>query len=137
MFIDPHVHFRDGPQSYKETVKHGLHVAERAGMSAVFDMPNPRPALTNYDAISRRIELAEAADSPVWYGFYIGMTSDEKQIEEAIRLYEMFDRAICFKMFAGHSTENMGIIEKPVQRRVYKTLAKNGYKGVLAVHRSE
>ncbi len=134
MFIDPHVHFRDGPQSYKETVKHGLSVAERAGMTAVFDMPNPDPPLTSYDAVAKRIELAESADSPVWYGVYVGVTAGEKQIEEAVRLYDMFDSVIGIKMYAGHSTGNMGLITRPEQMIVYKTLAKNGYKGVIAVH---
>ena len=40
MYIDPHVHFRDFNQKYKETIRHGLEVARDSGLSAVFDMPN-------------------------------------------------------------------------------------------------
>jgi dihydroorotase-like cyclic amidohydrolase len=30
--IDPHVHFRDFKQKYKETIKHGLELAEEQGI---------------------------------------------------------------------------------------------------------
>ena len=39
--IDPHVHCRDGGQSYKETIEHALLVAEKVCLSGIFDMPNP------------------------------------------------------------------------------------------------
>ena len=47
MYIDPHVHCRDGKQAYKETVKHALLVAQRAGVDAIFDMPNTDPPIIN------------------------------------------------------------------------------------------
>ena len=37
-------------------------------------------------------------------------------------------------MFAGHSTGNMGIVEKEDQRKVYAALKKFDYRGILAVH---
>lgn len=36
--IDSHTHLRDWYQWKKETIKHGLGVAERAGFDAVFDL---------------------------------------------------------------------------------------------------
>jgi predicted metallo-beta-lactamase superfamily hydrolase len=32
MYIDSHVHCRDGKQAYKETIKHALYVAEKSGV---------------------------------------------------------------------------------------------------------
>jgi dihydroorotase len=40
--IDPHAHLRDWDQSKKETVKHGLKMAYRSGIDAVFEMPKHR-----------------------------------------------------------------------------------------------
>ncbi len=45
--IDPHVHLRDWDQAGKETLRHGLSVAWRAGLDGVFEMPNTDPPLTS------------------------------------------------------------------------------------------
>jgi dihydroorotase len=37
-------------------------------------------------------------------------------------------------MFAGHSTGNMGIVEREAQAGVYRRLSELGFTGVLAVH---
>ncbi len=66
--IDPHVHLRDGKQSDKETVLHGLTVAWKAGLNAVFEMPNTDPPLTSEFHIRNRINLADSASIPVFHG---------------------------------------------------------------------
>jgi len=137
--IDPHVHLRDWKQNEKETVKHGLEVAYQAGLDGVFEMPNTDPALTSRLIIERRIELADRAiyelDVPIFHGVYAGITANPHQIEEVVQAYQdLFPRVVGLKMFAGHSTGNMGIIEEKEQRLVYHTLADLGFKGVLAVH---
>ena len=137
--IDIHVHFRDGFQSEKETIKHGLSVALKAGILSCFDMPNTAPPLTNRKEILARLEYGEAIakelDKNLTYRVYAGITNDERQIEEVVQVYnEFFPRIVGFKMFAGHSTGNMGILEKDMQLTVYKTLNSCGYKGVIAVH---
>jgi dihydroorotase len=133
------VHLRDWNEDYKETVKHGLNVAYRAGLDAVFEMPNTNPALTSKDSIERRIELANEAINSlginIFHGLYAGITADPKQIEEVVKAYnDLFPRVVGLKMFAANSTGNMGIIKEEDQKLVYKTLAELGYKGVLAVH---
>ena len=132
MFIDPHVHCRDGKQSYKETIAHALSVAERAGMSAIFDMPNTDPPIFGLKEANERIALAHQTKSPVFYGLYVGLTADPKQILDAVRAYDDILEVVGFKMFAGHSTGNLGVVTG--QENVYETLASCGYKGVLAVH---
>jgi len=134
MFIDPHVHCRDGKQAYKETVAHALAIAERAGMTAIFDMPNTSPPIDSRNAAVERIALAEKADSPVFYGIYLGITADPAQIREAVAAYNELKNVIGFKMFAGHSVGRMGILPEQEQQLVYRTLAECGYEGVLAVH---
>jgi dihydroorotase len=141
--IDPHVHLRDGIQSRKETILHGLSVASSVGIDWVFDMPNCVPPLTTKEAIEERLGKAEEAAKKIRqetgrsirYSVYAGITSDTEQIQAVVALQkELFPSVVGLKMFAGNSTGDMGIITIEEQRRVYETLAKAGYKGVLAVH---
>jgi len=133
--IDPHVHCRDWNQKHKETIEHALHVAERAGLSAIFDMPNTNPLIISKETVEKRLADAEKCKSKVFYGMYIGLTSDENQIKNAVNCWkEYFPKVVGLKMYAGKSVENLAIIEEEKQRFVYKTLAKCNYGGVLAVH---
>lgn len=142
--IDSHVHLRDWGQEDKETIKHGLSVAHKAGLDGVFEMPNTNPPLTSRKNIESRIRLADSRikrlETPIFHGLYAGITDDPEQIKEVVRAYyDLFPRVVGLKMFAGHSTGNMGLITEDQQILVYETLAKygvegKGYDGVLAVH---
>jgi dihydroorotase len=132
MFIDPHVHCRDGKQSYKETIAHALSVAERVGMSAIFDMPNTDPPILGLKEARERVALAHKTKSPVFYGLYVGLTADPTQILDAVLAYDEIPEVVGFKLFAGHSTGNLGVVAG--QENVYEALASCGYKGMLAVH---
>ena len=137
--IDPHAHLRDWSQSDRETISHGLGVAFKAGFRGVFEMPNTDPALVSREKIDERIRLADDAVSKlgvnIFHGLYAGVTADENQIEEIVKVYdELFPRVVGFKMFAGHSVGMMGIIEKKNQKKIYEKLSELGFKGVLAVH---
>lgn len=134
--IDPHVHFRDWEQNRKETIKHGLSVAERIGLSGVFDMPNTSPTITTRELIERRLEDADKVNSPVFYGVYAGLTSNPNQIKEVVKAWrELFPRVVGLKMFAVKSgPSNLEVSKEDEQRLVYQTLVDEGYNGVLAVH---
>ena len=134
MIIDPHVHCRDGPQSKKETIAHALSVAERAGFSAIFDMPNTDPPIMTRELAIERIKLAKKTDSPVWYGLYMGLTSDKKQIADAVAAHRDIPEIVGFKLYAGHSTGNLGVTQEVDQQRIFYELARNKYQGVVAVH---
>lgn len=138
IMIDPHVHLRDWNQQDKETMLHGLKVAKACGFTHVFDMPNTNPAITSREVAIAR--LADASDAKkkvkgISYHLYGGLTLDKSQIKEMVSLYnELFPLVVGLKLFAGHSTGNMGIIGKDKQLSVFKALKEFGYKGVLAVH---
>ncbi|MFA5698508.1 MAG: dihydroorotase [Sphaerochaeta sp.] len=133
--IDPHVHLRDWSQSEKETLAHGLGVAQRCGFTALIDMPNTNPPLTHRAEIIRRIADAEAANKAVRYHLWAGVTSQSDQIAEVVDVVaELFPTVVGVKLFAGHSTGNMGLIEEDVQRSVYSNLAALKYRGVIALH---
>ncbi|MGM5484032.1 MAG: dihydroorotase [Nanobdellota archaeon] len=131
--IDPHVHFRDESQSYKETIKHGLELASKQDIEIVFDMPNtPEPILNEKD-IERRLKIVPEKQKER-YRLYIGVTEEEKQIYEAIKLVRENPYVIGLKMFAGKSTGNLALIKEEQQKKVYNKLAEKNYKGVIAVH---
>ena len=65
MFIDIHVHCRDGKQAYKETIGHALSVAYRVCMSAIANVGNGDPPTTNEEAFLFYQDKAEKANSPV------------------------------------------------------------------------
>ena len=134
MFIDPHVHCRDGKQAYKETIAHALSVADRAGFTAIFDMPNTDPPITRREHVLERLALAKKTNSPVWYGTYMALTADNKQIEEAVTAYNDIGEVVGFKLYAGHSVGNIGVTNESEQRSIYSRLRQLRYRGVVVVH---
>lgn len=131
--IDPHVHFRDGNQNYKETIEHGFSVANEEGVKYVFDMPNlSKPILREKDVVARLNIVPDNQKEN--YFLYVGATADKEQIKEAINLVQSKREVIGIKMFAGQSTGNLAIINEEEQKKVYQTLAENNYLGVIAVH---
>jgi len=135
MYIDSHVHLRDFKQGHKETIAHGLEVALDSGIDAVFDMPNTNPPIMTKELVRDRLRLAKEANVPeVFYGVYMGLTSDLKQLKQAVDIYCEFPQVIGMKLYAGHSVGNLGVIKVEDQSKVYATLAKQGFDGVLAVH---
>lgn len=134
--IDPHAHCRDWAQNHKETIEHALSVAERIGLSGIFDMPNTSPPITTRELIEKRLEDAGRVKSPVFYGLYAGLTSDKNQIKEAVKAWrEFFPRVVGLKMFTVKSgPSNLEVSKGKEQKLVYQTLSEEGYEGVLVVH---
>src|SRR5512145_3280865 len=46
-FVDPHVHFREPGQEYKEDIESGSRAAVAGGFTGVLMMPNTQPPLDN------------------------------------------------------------------------------------------
>lgn len=136
MVVDSHVHLRDFRQADKETIKHGLEVARDSGVSGVFDMPNTDPPIMTEELVLERLKLADDVGVPeVFYGVYMGLTSDPEQVKRAVDVYrKFFPRVVGFKLYAGHSVGQLGVIGVDKQSRVYETLAQEGYDGFFAVH---
>lgn len=137
--IDPHVHLRDWGERHKETIIHAMDLAWRIGISGVFEMPNTVPPLTSRESVHTRIADADRATSklgiPLFHGIYGGITADPAQLTEIVAAHrELFPRVVGLKLFAGHSTGNMGVVSRDEQWRVWKTLARTDYRGVVTVH---
>lgn len=135
MYIDSHVHLRDFNQKHKETIRHGLEVARDSGLDAVLDMPNTDPPIISRNLVLDRLRLARDADVPeVFYGLHMGLTADPEQVKRAVDVSREFRQVVGMKLYAGHSVGNLGVTREEDQRRVYETLAKQGYTGVVSVH---
>jgi dihydroorotase len=141
MFIDPHVHCRDGKEAYKETIEHALNVAEKVGVDAIFDMPNTSPPIISKNQAVSRLQIASLFYSNVFYGLYIGLTSDPNQISEAVGTAENYfpikgsiAGIVGLKYFAGKSVGDLSITDLIQQRKLWEELVKNRYSGVVAVH---
>lgn len=137
--IDPHVHLRDWAQADKETIRHALELAWRIGIAGLFEMPNTVPPLTSRAVLLQRIADADRAREdigfPIFHGIYAGITADPDQVVHVVGAHrELFPRVVGLKLFAGHSTGNMGIVSRDEQWRVWKTLADAEYRGVVTVH---
>jgi len=131
--IDPHVHFRDQKETYKETISHGLDLAKSQGVEIVFDMPNTKPALLGERELEERLKLVSKKGRGRYF-LYLGITPKEKQIEEVVFCYRKYREVIGFKMYAGESVGNLGVALPKDQEKVYRVLSKLNYKGVIAVH---
>ncbi len=133
MRIDPHVHFRDSEQSYKETIKHGLFVAKNQNVEIVFDMPNTQRPILEEEDVVERLKLVPKNEEKRYF-LYVGLTSNEEQIKRAISLTKKYKEVIGLKMFAGQSTGNLAIINEEEQFKIFKILSENNYTGVIVVH---
>jgi len=141
MYIDCHVHCRDDSWSYKSTIEECLRISEKAGLVGIFDMPNTEPPVINRKRVLERFALAEKANSRVFYGSYIGLTSDKNQIREAVETYREFVPknfskfgVVGLKMFAGKSVGSLSVTSPEEQLEVYRQLTNFGFGGALVVH---
>ena len=99
----------------------------------------PTLPLVTRDAVRRRIDDADAAcrglGIRIFHGLYAGLTPVPRQIEEAVRAWkELFPGVVGLKMYTGHSTGQMGIVD-PGEQLWSTGLSRHwGFTGVLAVH---
>lgn len=139
--IDPHVHFRDGKEAYKETIRHGIHVASRAGIVAVGDMPNTKPPVLDLETALMRADLAHAANMElpehqrVVYRIFMGLTNDRDQRLRAIDAVMEHPHIFAgIKRYDEDSTNNMGITEEAAQEQTMQDMADRGFNRRLSIH---
>ena len=101
--IDPHVHLRDPGDPAIETIPTGTRAAVLGGLTAVFDMPNTTPAITDADQLAWKQGYAEAN---AWcdMGLYVGAT---KPNTPDLATLEQQEGVCGIKVFAGSSTGDL------------------------------
>ena len=101
--IDPHVHLRDPGNAAVETIPTGTRAAVLGGLTAVFDMPNTSPSITDAGQLAWKRGYVE---SVAWcdMGLYVGGTrSNTPELAEL----ELEAGVCAIKVFAGSSTGDL------------------------------
>ncbi len=114
--IDPHVHLRDPGDAAVESIPTGTRAAILGGLTAVFDMPNTTPSITNQELVAWKQGYVE---QQAWcdMGLYVGGT--KTNIAELAVLEG--GRGVCaIKVFAGSSTGDLMVEDDENLERVMR-----------------
>ncbi|MEM4523212.1 MAG: dihydroorotase family protein [Nitrososphaeria archaeon] len=123
--IDAHTHLRDSKISYKEDFVSGTSAAVAGGFTAVLDMPNTEPPITNPERLKNRMASAEKrilCD----VGFY-AMPLYMDSIEDLTRA-----GCIGFKIFTHKSFEEVNFFEDESIDKLLKAVKRTGL--ILSIH---
>ena len=103
--VDAHVHLREPGNDAVETIATGTRGAVLGGLTAVYDMPNTSPAITDAARIAwKRERVAQTAWCDM--GLYVGATRSNTADLGAL---EAEDGICAIKVFAGSSTGDLMI----------------------------
>lgn len=137
--IDPHVHLR-GEEYDIPYAKYGFDDAKACGLTALYEMPNPKPWLVDETTLRDRQAKCNGIRS-VYHGINIGLTNNIEQIRAALTLimnrgqaYKFGDSLVADKTFYTHSTGNMGILDEDYQKAIWQNKVMMGYKGISMGH---
>ena len=114
--IDPHVHLRDPGDASVESIPTGTRAAVLGGLTAVFDMPNTTPSITNAERLAWKQGYAE---THAWcdMGLYVGGT---KTNIADIAALETGNGVCGIKVFAGSSTGDLMVEDDEHLERVMR-----------------
>ncbi len=124
--IDPHVHFREPGQTYKEDFSSGSLSALFGGVTCVLDMPNNVPPITDAKALKEKRERLKGR-SWVDFGLFAGLAPDTD--------VGALSSCRAFKVFLGSSTQSVMIREDGDLARAMDAVARTGK--VISVHAEE
>ena len=103
--IDSHVHLRDPGKPEAETLETGTRAAALGGVTAVFDMPNTNPTITDKKMLDwKRQHIVDTANIDV--AMYIGATRENTPL---LAEFEQEEGVCGVKVFAGSSTGDLMI----------------------------
>jgi dihydroorotase len=112
--IDTQVHFREPGMEHKEDLASGSRSAVLGGVTAVFEMPNTKPATTSEAALADKVRRATGR-MHCDFAFFVGATRDN--VDELATL-ERLPGAAGIKLFMGSSTGDLLVDEEETLRRV-------------------
>lgn len=115
--MDPHVHLRDPGDPAVESIPTGTKAAVLGGLTAVFDMPNTAPSITDAERLAWKQAYVEGA---AWcdMGLYVGATRANTPDLAGLE----WERGVCaVKVFAGSSTGDLMIEDDEGLERVMRS----------------
>lgn len=115
--IDPHVHFREPGQVYKEGIENGSRAALSGGVTTVLDMPNNKPACSTPARVQHKKELFRKKSHVNW-GIQLHTTS---------KMYpEILSEIKSAKVYMAQSSALKAVNSQPLLEKilsVYPTVA--------------
>jgi dihydroorotase len=115
--IDAHVHLREPGDPSVETIATGTKAAVLGGLTAVFDMPNTIPSITNAEQLAwKREHVSTHAYCDM--GLYVGAA--RSNVAELGAL-EAEDNVCAVKVFAGSSTGDLLIEDDATLEQVMRS----------------
>lgn len=115
---DAHVHLRDPGAEAVETIPTGTKAAILGGLTAVFDMPNTNPSITDEARLAWKQDYVEGGAAWCDMGLYVG--AGKSNIAELAALET--GRGVCaIKVFAGSSTGDLLVEDDESLERVMRS----------------
>jgi dihydroorotase len=112
--IDSQVHFREPGMEHKEDLETGSRSAVLGGVTAVFEMPNTKPATTSEQALADKV--ARATDRMFCdFAFFVGATRDNV---DKLAALELLPGAAGVKVFMGSSTGDLLVDDEETLGRI-------------------
>ena len=108
--IDPHVHFREPGQVYKEGIRNGSKAALKGGVTTVIDMPNNRPPITTPARLKEKRDRF-ARKSLVNWGVMFHASG---------KLYDVGEEAKSVKIFMARSSSLTSITDEQTLTRLFE-----------------
>ncbi|MGV1015446.1 MAG: dihydroorotase, partial [Methyloceanibacter sp.] len=118
--IDTQVHFREPGLEHKEDLETGSRSAVLGGVTAVFEMPNTKPATTSAEALADKVSRATGR-MYCDFAFFVGATHDN--VDELASL-ELLPGAAGIKLFMGSSTGDLLVDDEKMLARVLATIRR-------------
>jgi dihydroorotase len=112
--IDTQVHFREPGLEHKEDLESGSRSAVLGGVTAVFEMPNTKPATTTADALADKVARASGRMYSD-FAFFVGATRDN--VDQLAEL-ELLPGAAGIKLFMGSSTGDLLVDDEETLARI-------------------
>jgi dihydroorotase len=114
--IDTHTHFREPGLEWKEDLESGSHAAVLGGVTAVFEMPNTNPAVTDADGLADKLQRARGRIH-CDHAFFVGATPDNAR---SLSDMERLPGCSGIKVFMGSSTGSLLVAEDVDLREVLR-----------------
>jgi dihydroorotase len=118
--IDSQVHFREPGLEHKEDLATGSRSAVLGGVTAVFEMPNTKPATTSAEALAAKVKAATGR-MHCDFAFFVGATHDN--VGELAEL-ERLPGAAGIKAFLGSSTGDLLIDDEATLKCILATISR-------------
>lgn len=118
--IDTQVHFREPGLEHKEDLQSGSRSAVLGGVTAVFEMPNTKPATVSAQALADKVARGRSR-MYCDFAFFVGATREN--VEELPEL-ERLPGAAGVKVFMGSSTGDLLVDDEKTLSRILALITR-------------